>query len=202
MDYSALFQRILQTVDEEAYFTPADHVDARHREGVNAVREALSRADFDADNVRMLIERLHKEGRLDRVLRLSSLHIVAAHPKVAEWEEAARLVGEQEFAALELGGPNLQSNLASVDRHRGVLAYLRGHYDVALDYFARALERERTAENLTNILCTLLRLGEEAEARDLLGSIRTAFPAAIAAQVERTIRSDADLALLRTESSP
>lgn len=201
MDYQALFSRILQHVDEESYFTPAEHVDARHREGVDAVRRALAKPDFDPDAVRMLIERLHREGRLDRVLRLSSLHIVAAHPKVAEWEEAARLVGEQEFAALEQGGPRLDSNLASVDRHRGVLAFLRGHYDVALDYFARALERERTAENLTNILCTLLRLGEEGEARDLLHSIRTAFPAPLAASVDHSVRTDPDLALLRSEAS-
>jgi tetratricopeptide (TPR) repeat protein len=201
MDYQALFQRILKTVDTTAYFTPSEHVDPKHREGVAAVQRALSQPGFDADEVRLLVERLHQQGKLDRVLRASSLHIIAAHPQVAEWEEAARLVGEQEFAALELGGPHLQRNLASVERHRGVLAFLRGHYDVALDYFARALERERSSENLTNILCTLLRLGEEGEARELLESIRTAFPEAIASDVERSIQSDPDLALLRTEAS-
>jgi len=202
MDYQALFQRILKTVDSSAYFTPSEHIDPQHRAGVATVQAALSQPGFDADEVRLLIERLHAQGNLDRVLRLSSLHIVAAHPQVAEWEEAARLVGEQEYAALEKGGPNLQQNLASVERHRGVLAFLRGHYDVALDYFARALERERSSENLTNILCTLLRLGEEGEARDLLESIRSAFPEAIASDVERSVQSDPDLALLRTEATP
>ncbi len=200
MDYQALFQRILKTVDTAAYFTPSEHIDPRHREGVAAVQQALSQP-FDADDVRLLVERLYAQGKLDDVLRLSSLHIVAAHPQVAEWEEAARLVGQQEFAALETGGPHLQRNLASVERHRGVLAFLRGHYDIALDYFARALERERTAENLTNILCTLLRLGEEEEAHELLQSIRTAFPEGIAREVEGSIQSDPDLALLRTEAS-
>jgi len=199
MDYASIFQRILQTVDQAAYFTPVEHVDVRHREGVRAVREAMA-ADFDADDVRALIEGLHAAGKLDRVMRLSALHVVAAHPKVADWEEAARLVGEQEFASLELGGPRLAANLASVDRHRGVLAFLRGHYDVALDYFARALERERSAENLTNILCTLLRLGDEAEARELLTSIRTSFPAELAQQVDRSVSLDPDLALLRSEA--
>ena len=112
MDYQALFQRILKTVDSAAYFTPSDHIDPQHREGVAAVQRALSQP-FDADDVRLLVERLYAKGQLDDVLRLSSLHIVAAHPQVAEWEEAARLVGEQEFAALEKGGPNLQRNLAT-----------------------------------------------------------------------------------------
>ena len=200
MDYASIFQRILRTVDEAAYFTPVEHVDPSHRAGVARVREALGDPAFDPDAVRALIERLYREGQLDRVLRLSSLHVVAAHPKVGAWDEAARLVGEQEFAALELGGPRLEANLASVERHRGVLAFLRGHYEVALDYFARALERERSAENLTNILCTLLRLGEEDEARELLVSIRTSFPADLARQVDRTILTDPDLALLRSEA--
>jgi len=199
MDYQAIFQRILDTVDREAYFTPVSQVDERHRAGVAAVREALSQPNFDPDAVRALVEDLAAGGHLDAVLRLSALHIVAAHPRVGEWEEAARLVGEQEFAALEQGGPRLQANLASVDRHRGVLAFLRGHYEVALDYFARALERERSAENLTNILCTLLRLGDEDEAHELLHSIQTSFPAGIAEQVRTAILEDPDLALLRPE---
>jgi tetratricopeptide (TPR) repeat protein len=201
MDYQALFQRILDTVDREAYFTPVEQVAPEHREGVAAVRSAMAAPSFDPDAVRALVDSLHRRGKLDDVLRLSALHIVAAHPKVAEYEQAARLVGEQEYAALELGGPRLQANLASVDRHRGVLAFVRGHYEVALEYFARALERERSAENLTNILCTLLRLGEEDEARELLSTIETSFPAAIAQQVRRSILDDPDLALLRPEVS-
>jgi len=199
MDYQAIFQRILHTVDQEAYFVPVDQVGPKHREGVAAVRSAMAVPSFDPDAVRALIDSLHGRGKLDDVLRLSALHIIAAHPRVAEYEEAARLVGEQEYAALELGGPRLQANLASVDRHRGVLAFLRGHYDVALDYFARALERERSGENLTNILCTLLRLGEEDEARELVATIHRSFPAAIADQVRQSILDDPDLALLRPE---
>lgn len=201
MDYQAIFQRILATVDREAYFTPVEQVSAANREGVAAVRSALAAPDFDPEAVRALVEDLHARGRLDAVMRLSALHIVAAHPRVAEYEEAARLVGEQEFAALEMGGPHLQAHLASVDRHRGVLAFLRGHHEIALDYFARALERERSAENLTNILCALLRLGEEDEAHELLRTIDRSFPAALAEQVRRSIREDPDLALLRPEVS-
>ena len=200
MDDRAWLQRILNTVAQEAYFTPVDQVDPRHRGGVEAVRRALA-TPFDAEDVRSLIERLHQEGQLDDVLRCSSMHVVAAHPSVADWSQAARWAGEQELAALEKGGPRLQRNLASVDRHRGVLAFLRGHYDVALDYFTRALEREHTAENLTNILCVLLRLGAEDDARELLRTVRAAFPSPVVTEVERSILSDPDLALLRAEPS-
>jgi tetratricopeptide (TPR) repeat protein len=86
-----------------------------------------------------------------------------------------------------------------VDRHRGVLAYLRQHYEVALDYFARALERQRSAENFTNVLCTLLRLGDEDEARTLLVQARRSFPPQLVAEIDRNVAHDPDLSLLRSE---
>lgn len=198
IDYQTLLDRILDAVDQRAYFTPTAHLDGGRRKVLPAFEEALRHPDFDPDEVRAYVHSEHDAGRIDRVLLLSALHAVACHPKVAEWEEAARLVGEQELAALELGGPRLQNNLASVDRHRGVLAFLRGFFEVALDYFARAFERERSAENLTNILCTMLRLGEEDEAWDLLREVRRAFPPALVEEIDRSIDSDPDLALLRT----
>ena len=145
--------------------------------------------------MRALAHRLHDEGAIDRVMLLSTLHVIAASPAVRDFEEAARLVGEQEFAALELGGPHLQANLASVDRHRGVLAFVRGHHEVALDYFTRALERQRSAENLSNVLCALLALGEESEARSLLTRIRQTLPGTLLSELEASIAADPDLAL-------
>ena len=198
IDYQALLNRILDAVDQRAYFTPTAHLDEGAGQILPAFSEALARPDFDPDGIRVYVHREFEAGRIDRVVLLSALHAIACHPKVAEWEEAARLAGEQELAALELGGPRLEQNLASVDRHRGVLAFLRGHYEVALDYFARAFERERSAENITNILCTMLRLGEEAEAWDLLREVRRAFPTDLVAQINRSIQHDPDLALLRT----
>lgn len=199
MDFQQLFSRILQTVDEAAYFTPADHVDLAQRAAVEAVREAMANPSFEPDAVRGLIERLAARGHLDPVLRLSALHVLACHPRVGDYEEGARLVGEQEYAALQLGGPNLQANLASVDRHRGVLAFVKGHHEVALDYFARALERQRTAENVGNVLCTLCAMGETGEAQDLLRQVRQSFPASLVAQLELSIQRDPDLAPLRSE---
>ncbi len=198
IDYQALLDRILDAVDQQAYFTPTAHLDGGSGQVLPGFQAALKQPGFDPDEVRAYVHAEFHSGRIDRVVLLSALHAVACHPAVAEWEEAARLAGEQELAALELGGPRLQLNLASVDRHRGVLAFLRGHFEVALDYFARAFERERSAENLTNILCTMLRLGEESEAWDLLREVRRAFPPELVAEINRSIEQDPDLALLRT----
>ena len=199
MDYQAIFARIRTTVDARAYMTPAASVDPAQRHTLEAIQGALRRPEFDISRIRADIRADHASGAIDRVMMLSALHVVACHPRVADWEEAARLVGEQEFAALELGGPRLQGNLASVDRHRGVLAFLRGHYDVALDYFARALERQRSSENLQNILCTLIRLGDESDARELLNRIRGGFPVDLVHSLDHAILNDPDLALLRDE---
>ncbi|MBA2320416.1 MAG: hypothetical protein H0V89_04605 [Deltaproteobacteria bacterium] len=200
MDYQALFARILHTVDTAAYQTPVSQVEGPQREALAEVDRMMHGPGFDATQARTFVRKLHAEGRLDRVKMLSALHVIACHPSVADWEEAARLVGEQEYAALELGGPHLDSNLASADRHRGVLAFLRGHHGVALEYFTRSLERERSAENLGNVLAALLRLGDEAEARDLLDQVRRGFPSGLVSDLDRNIARDPDLALLRSEA--
>lgn len=199
MDFQQLFARVLDTVDAEAYAFPVESVSAEQRAAVEAIRDAIADTAVEPAAVRALIDRLAERGHIDAVLRLSSLHVLACHPRVADYEEAARLVGEQEFAALELGGPDLQANLASVDRHRGVLAFLKGHHDVALDYFARALERQRTAENVGNILCTMCAMGELDEARTLLQQVRDAFPRPIIDDLDLAIQRDPDLAPLRSE---
>jgi tetratricopeptide (TPR) repeat protein len=200
MNYQALIERITQAVDERAYFTPATHVDPAQRAVLAEVERRMSRADFDGDLARAYVRAEHAAGRLDRVHLLSALHVIACHPAVADFEEAARLCGEQELAALDQGGPHLDANLAAVERHRGVLAFVRRHYDVALDYFARALERQRSAENFTNVLATLLRLGEHDEAHALLRQARGSFPAALVADIDRNVSRDPDLALLRSEA--
>lgn len=199
MDYQAILDRILNSVDQDAYLTPSTQVDPEQREAMARVGQLLQSPRFEPEQARALVERLHDEGRIDPVMRLSALHVIAAHPAVGDYALAARLAGEQELAALELGGPNLQANLASADRHRGVVAFLRGHTAIALDYFARALERERTAENLGNVLCALLRLGELEDAAALLAQIRGAYPARVVAELAARIETDPDLALLRDE---
>ncbi len=199
LNLEALVERILDAVDDEAYLVPAEQADPRQRAALEEIARAVAQPGFDPPAVRRLVIRLHAEGRIDRIMMLSALHIVAAHPSVADWAEAARLSGEQEQAALEAGGPRLHAHLASVDRHRGVQAFLQRHLDVALEYFTRAFERERSAENLGNVLCTLVALGEIAEARDLLDRVRATFPHALVRSLEVRIASDPDLVLLRGE---
>lgn len=195
-DYRFLLERLLQEVEERAYLTPSGHVDPRQREAMAQVERAIQAPGFSPDAARALARRLHAEGRIDKVMMLSALHVIAAHPEVADYVEAARLAAEQEMAAMELGGANLALNLAAVDRHRGVLAWLTDHPAIALDHFVRALERQHNVENLGNVLCVLLRLGEEEQACSLVARIRATHPAPFLHELDRRILLDPDLALL------
>ena len=197
MDHRKLFERILSAVDTDAYLPLADAVAPSQRAAMEQIQQALQAADLDPDHARSLVHHLHADGRIDAVMKHSALHVIAAHPRVKDYAEANRQVAEQEFAALALGGPGLDGNLASVDRHRGVLAFLMGHYEVALDYFSRTFERQRSAGNLANVLATLIRLGDEAEARALLDQVRSSLPRPLVDQIDQMIDQDPDLALLR-----
>lgn len=197
VDFQRLYSRILQAVDNDAYLTPTDHADPSQRPALDEIRAFLRSPAFEADAARALIHRLHDSGKLDRVHTLSALHVVACSPRVKDWAEAARLAGEQELAALDLGGPYLEQNLASVDRHRGVLAFLREHYGVALDHFTRALERQRTPENIGNVLAALLRLGELDDAESILAQVRRTLSPAMLRELHDRIATDPDLAVLR-----
>lgn len=199
MNYEELFSRILKRVDSDAYLASTEAIDARQQAAIAEIEASRRDPSQSADQVRALIRRLHADGRIDQVLMYSALHVLAASPKVKDYAEAAAMAAAQEMAALQLGGPRLQHNLASVERHRGVLAFLSSRYDVALDYFSRAFEREHSATNLSNVLATLLRLGDVADAEDLLRQVRSSFPAAMVAELDGMIAADPDLALLRTQ---
>jgi tetratricopeptide (TPR) repeat protein len=192
-----LLGRIHQALQGGTYLTPTASVPTAQREALDEVRRLLDGPAADPDAARIRIQQLHASGRIDRVVKLSALGVVAAHPAVRDYAEAARLAGQQEIVALDAGGDGLPPRLASADRHRGVLAFLLGRYEVALTWFTSALERERSAENLCNVLSALLRLGDLEEARDLLSQVRCAFPAAVQVEVEETIERDEDLAALR-----
>lgn len=197
-----LLQRIYDAVDAEAYSTSADHVDPRFREALAEVQRVLLPPDPDPRGASKLADRLFEAGHLDRAHHLMAQGVIAASPGVADYALAARLAAEQEQAVLAIGGPHLDTNLASVDRHRGVVAFLQGHDEVALDYFTRALERQRHPRNLGNILCALVRLGEIDDAAALLAQIRASFPAAMVADLDDMVAHDPDLAVLRSETSP
>ena len=196
MNYQAVLARIMATVDDKAYQVPTAHVDNDNRHALQQIQQSLQEKR-PASQIKAQAVALYKGGQLDEVHYLSAMHVIAASPQVKDYREAARLVAEQEMAALELGGPSLNDNLASVERHRGVLAFLQGHYSTSLDYFTRALERQRTPENMGNVLCVLLRLGESDEAERLLEQLTTTLPTPFIQALWDRVNSDPDLSTLR-----
>ncbi|MFK7931484.1 MAG: hypothetical protein AB8H79_25115 [Myxococcota bacterium] len=200
MNVQNILDRILSTVDRESYLTPYDHVEERFREPLAAVQRMLADESVSAPTIRSLVLSMHAEGKLDQIHLHSALHVVAAHPRVKDYVEAARQIAEQEMAIYALGPKNQPHQLASVDRHRGVLAYLQGQYAVSLDYLTRAMERERSVENLGNVLCALIRLGSEDEAREILVQARKNLPDSFVTGLDRRIQDDPDLLNLKMEA--
>lgn len=202
MNYEELFERILRRVDDDAYMATISPMPTIQRVALQEIEKLRRDPMVSADRVRAKIASLYAEGSLSKPTYYSALHVLAASPKVQDYAEAARHAASQEMAALEEGGPRLQPNLASVDRHRGVLAFLNGHFDVALDYFSRAFEREHNAMNLANVLATLLRLGDESDARELLRQVRATLAPALVQELNARIERDPDLNLLQGDDLP
>jgi tetratricopeptide (TPR) repeat protein len=197
VDYRSTLGRIRAAVHRGSYLVSSEGVPPEQREALGEVAREIASSGCDPDAVRRRIQQLHASGRIDRVMKLSALGVLAASPHVADYEEASRLAGQQELVALEEGGPNVDLYVASAHRHRGVVAYLLGHYEVALDWFTRALERERSAENLGNVLGALVRLGDHAEARAMLEQVRALFPNDVRHAIDARISEDEDLSPLR-----
>ena len=191
---ASILRRIRHAMRRGAYLVPTAAVPTAQREALAVVARGLAAEPVDPDELRARIDTLFVEGRIDAVMRLSALGVVAASPAVRDLREASRLAGQQELAALELGGPWRDAYLASADRHRGVIAFLAGRDVVALDWFAKALERQRSPENVGNVLAVLIRLGELAEAHELLVSLRGVLPAEVWADLQARIDTDDDLA--------
>jgi tetratricopeptide (TPR) repeat protein len=196
MSVHRILDRLHEAVQTgQDYLVPTDQVPVRVREAAREIARTL-REDGPAA-ARDCVESMAASGRIDPVTRLSALQVIAASPQVRDLAEASRLAGAQEFVALDAGGPELQVHLASADRHRGVVAFLMGRYEVALDWFTHAFERQRTPENVGNVLATLLALGERREAAELLETVRARFPPAFADALATRIATDADLKELR-----
>lgn len=198
--YASILDRIRSTLASASYLVPPGSAPSEQREVMRQIGVAIE-AGGDPELLRRKIHQLHAAGRIDRVMLLSALGVLAASPSVRDWEEAARLASQQEFAALEVEGPNRERYLASAYRHRGVITFLRGYYSAALDWFTRAFEREQTAENLGNILATLIRLGEVDEALTVRQAAVARLGVAGAAELEALIAADEDLARLRAVES-
>jgi tetratricopeptide (TPR) repeat protein len=199
MNHQALYDRILQKVDGQAYLAYADAVDPAQREAMAALGAQVQDPAVGADQVRASARAAYHDGRIDQFNLLSVLHVIASSPKVRDYAEAARLIAEKELLAIREGGTAQNSRLASVERHRGAVAYLMGDHAVALEYFSRAFERQRSAGNLANVLNALIRLGDRDEAVDLLRQVRATLPERLNADLAEMISVDPDLALLRRE---
>ncbi len=196
MSVHRILDRLHEAVQTgQDYLVPTEQVPFRVRSAAAEIARTLREDGPIA--ARDCVEALARDGRIDPVTRLSALQVIAASPQVRDLAEASRLAGQQEFLALDEGGPELQTHLASADRHRGVVAFLMGRYEVALDWFTHAFERERTPENVGNVLATLLALGERQEAAELLDTVRSRFPSSFAEALGERIANDADLKELR-----
>lgn len=197
MDYRHTLLRIRDVLRRNSYLVSTGGVPPSQRSALAEIAALIARPDADPDKIRQRIWQLHASGKIDQVMKLSALSVLAASPHVRDLAEAARLAGQQEFAALDMGGPWLDLYLASADRHRGVIAFLTGNDMVALDWFTRALERERSPENVCNVLAVLIRIGEIEEARDLVARMLSTLPDAMGEDLKARIAEDDDLIRLR-----
>ena len=189
--------RIRRAIGEPSYLVPTDGVASRYRDRLSELATWMATPDFDGEVARRRVQDWRERGLLDDEHTWSALAVIYTHPRVRNFREAARCIALQESAAMAASGEHLAAALGSVERHRGVLAWSMGHVEVALDCFVAALERERTAENLGNVMAALVRLDELEQAQELLDDARRGFPAALVEDLERRVASDEDLAPLR-----
>lgn len=195
MGVRAILDRLHEAIQTGGdYLVPTDRLPEAGRADASRIRDVLEQQG--PHEARLLVDELFRSGTIDAVIRFSALHVIAASPRVRDYREALRMAGLQEMAALERG-TNLDAELASVERHRGVVSFLMGRFGVALDCFSRALERERTPENFGNVLAALLALGDREEASVLYRMAQRKFPEAFVHELERRVGADSDLAPLR-----
>ncbi len=197
MNTRSVLDRIHSAVSGSTYIVPSRQLREPWRQPMADLALSMSSPDFDADMAVLRVHAWHEQDRIDRIRLYSALSVIATHPSVRDYREAARCISLQELLCLEAGGDDLDVNLASVERHRGVLAFSMGRGRVALECFVRAWERERSPENLANVLAALLKIGDVLEAESLVARIRDVFPAELRSRLELLIDVDDDLALLR-----
>lgn len=194
MGRTELIGRVKRAVERRSYLVPVERQHPSLRAPMAEIAAMLRSPDAERWQIDARIDALRVSGALDEATAWSVRGVVAAHPRFADYLDALRCAALQEQAALSAGGDDLRARLAAVDRHRGVVAFLMDRPQVALEQFTLALERERSAENLANVLCALVRLGDLDAARELLSDVRRAFPADIREGVEWAVANDADLA--------
>ena len=203
MDFDALLDEVLTAVDRKAFVTPLDGLDDPEERALLApIFDALAAPPLDVPGLRRQIADLRQRGLITPRRAVILLQTVAAHPDVLDLLELARLLGEEEHLVLSEGGPRMAARLAVLDHHRAVHAFLLGRLDVALALETRSAAARPWGDSLANILILLLRLDQEARARSTLARLRRGAAPHLVSQVERYIRLDPDLALLRDQLMP
>ncbi|NCG19623.1 MAG: hypothetical protein GWP91_11505 [Rhodobacterales bacterium] len=197
MNTRSVLDRIHSAVSGGAYLVPARQLPAPWRQPMADLALSMASANFDAEMAVLRVHSWHEQKRIDRIRMFSALSVIATHPDVRDYCEAARCISMQELLCLEAGGDDRDINLASVERHRGVLAFCMGRGRIALECFIRAWERERSPENLANILAAQLKIGDVIQAEALLQQVRERFPDALRDHLNMLIDVDDDLELLR-----
>jgi len=200
MDFDALLDRVLAAVDHKAFVTPMAGIDDPVEVALlEPVFAGLGDETPDIEGLRSQVRALADAGKITERRACILLQTIAAHPACEDLRELARLIGDEEHLVLRDGGPRQAARLAVVDHHRGVHAFLMGRYEHALELETRSASARPWGDSLANILIILLRLDQEARAIEMLASIRRRFPLDLVRQVERYIRQDPDLALLREQ---
>jgi|GEM_PF-1099576 len=200
MDFDALLDRVLAAVDRKAFVTPIAGIDDPDEVALlEPIFASLGAEQPDIGALRTRVRALADDGLLTARRAVILLQTLAAHPASEDLAEMARLIGEEEHLVLTEGGPRQAARLAVVDHHRGVHAFLLGRYEHALELETRSAAARPWGDSLANILIILLRLDQEPRARTMLAQIRRRFPLDLVRQVERYIKQDPDLALLRDE---
>ena len=130
-------RRIEDALARPCYIVPTSQVEPRYRDALAQLARWMARPDFDGELAVGKIRDWAQEGVLDDERMWSALSVVCSHPRVRNYLEASKCIALQESAALDKGGQGLDSAMASVERHRGVLAFCMGRPEVALECFIR-----------------------------------------------------------------
>lgn len=158
---------------------------------------ALYRSDpFDATALMARAGELHSAKLLSEQAHLEWSFKAAAHPASQRWAEAERLLDQLEQLAEAQNEPVRARDLAAVERHRSWIAYQRRENTRALMHSIRAYELDGWVTDLHNILCVLVRLGEDATARALLADAERSLDPSELEQLHTLGAADPDLATL------
>ena len=103
MDYQHILLRIRAAVRRGSYLVPTGGVPPAQRAALRRSPTRLRRPTPIRSRSGSGFISSQASGRIDHVMKLSALGVLAASPLVGDLAEAARLASQQEFAALEPG---------------------------------------------------------------------------------------------------